>query len=822
MYGLAKYEFFYEKLIEPAKQQGKRVAYVCRLRNTYKIFHVVDIWKGGRPIDRRLLRSDKTFGKLLSETKENGYSLLYQGMFAIPRDVWERYKKEYVKCEETWEKAKRGETYVDPKTGEEKRWKGLRLQLFKLGRLRRLVPWVLIDLDRKHGVEEVHVRKFVKYLHKLGIYPEVWRSAGGGWHVYVHLTGQVRWVQGIDGRKERREFLPYSSDYRLKLIVKALKSILQQLSIKYDSVSVDRAVWLEGVENPLKEGRKSTKIWNGAVHRLDKLFEKLRPVWEKEIREEAWRKFEREVLRASRRKRVVGVATTIEPEGGNESNPADFIVTNLKNGVVTRMLNAGHTIAEVGDVLRSHYRDPRAFDRAWKGAEAYIERTFRPLPKKEKKKEKQEGAEIKPRKHRHYWEYIPILNKVLREDPNLSIREIAKRTNIPKSSIADIFCIVSREQILSSPEEAQELMKSYAKGGDRLTEEQKEELREQGRERWLRYLEETLKKSLSTKGKKDIEVKDEGLKLVRETSVRIGLHSITSLPPKEGKRRGEDGEVGIKEEGAGSLSSSSPSPPSAPAGSSAPPAPSSRPHRVVDEVEEILRKVEEDWRKRGWRDEDIKEKREKLRKSLLRFLFGVLRGAKRESDLNLRRWRKQWDRVVTEELRTLLSRLGVEVKDGVPNTDPGGDTEAGIETETGSETDTGTEDLGRTTDTEAEEPTEEEEEEKEITEEELIDRLSMTRLSIPEIVDVVRRYRSGEFPEKEVERIIEENTPDHLKFEEEDEAIAWLEGQNGRYSIGDRVKVLVRAPNGAVVPYEFEKVRRKLYSGFEPSGEVKT
>ncbi len=63
-------------------------------------------------------------------------------------------------------------------------------------------------------------------------------------------------------------------------------------------------------------------------------------------------------------------------------------------------------------------------------------------------------------------------------------------------------------------------------------------------------------------------------------------------------------------------------------------------------------------------------------------------------------------------------------------------------------------------------------------------------------------------------------------FESKSEAISFLQSLNGRFRIGDRVKVWVRSPvcmhEGKPVLYEFEKVILPVYQGFSRVGERET
>ena len=130
----------------------------------------------------------------------------------------------------------------------------------------------------------------------------------------------------------------------------------------------------------------------------------------------------------------------------------------------------------------------KAFERAWRSAERYIEANHKPLS--EKKKKRRKGKKKREKKEKHYWEYIPEIAKCLREGIT-GVRAISRKTGIPKSSISDIFKLVSREQILENEEEAINYLKSIQRGGKRASEEK---LREGGKKRFEKYLEKELRK----------------------------------------------------------------------------------------------------------------------------------------------------------------------------------------------------------------------------------------------------------------------------------------------------------------------------------------
>ena len=465
--GIEEFANFYAYYLEAREENP------FKGRRTPNHYLVVDIWKDGNPYIRRVFQSVRTARLVISEYARQGFSILYRGIFYIPQAVWEEYKKRYKEVKE------------NPR---------LSFEIFDFSKLIKVGDAIIIDLD---NVSEEDVKRIVKYLHKLGIYPEVWLSASGkGYHIYIHLIyrvinkKKVEEVESFNGRIKQTTYygryyeFPYANDYRIELIIEGLKVLLKRLGIPYDSISANRAVWLEGVYNPLKGG-KSEKTFDGAIHRIDKAYEKLRPLWEHSLKLKALKRF----LVKKYEKDRVEIAAEIEETLA--SNPVDYIQTNLKNGTITRFLNAGYDFEEVGRILASHYeRDEKAFWRAWRKAEDFIRLTFKPLkPSKSKLREE--------RKHKHYWEYIPKIKECL-EKGITSINGISKATGIPKSSVLEIFRRFTKEQILNQTEEVIAYLKANQKGGNKLPTERNREL---GRKRFKRYFEEFLNQVIERKRK---------------------------------------------------------------------------------------------------------------------------------------------------------------------------------------------------------------------------------------------------------------------------------------------------------------------------------
>ena len=465
--------FYWETLLRYPISPKEVVKIRFKGKRTPNHYLVVDIWKDGKPYVRRVFQSVRTASLVISEYARKGFSILYRGIFYIPQAVWEEYKKRYKEVKEN---------------------PHLSFEIFDLDKLIKLGDAIIIDLD---NVSEEDVKRIVKYLHKLGIYPEVWLSASGkGYHIYIHLIyrvinkKKVEEVESFNGRIKQTTYygryyeFPYANDYRIELIIEGLKVLLKRLGIPYDSISANRSVWLEGVYNPLKGG-KSEKTYDGAVHRIDKAYEKLRPLWEHSLKLKALKRF---LVRKKYEKGRIEI--TAEIEDTTASNPVEYIQANLKNGTITRFLNSGYDLEEVGRILASHYEgDEKAFWRAWRKAEDFIRLTFKPLkPSKRRKKE---------RKHKHYWEHIPKIKECL-EKGITSINGISKSARIPKTTVWEILQMFTREQILTQTEEVIAYLKANQKGGNKLPTERNREL---GKDRFERYFEEYLNQVIERKRK---------------------------------------------------------------------------------------------------------------------------------------------------------------------------------------------------------------------------------------------------------------------------------------------------------------------------------
>jgi len=481
------------------------------LLESQRYWLVIDIFKVEKdkgekvresPYTRIVFATGRTAKKVIKKYLKKGYAILYRGIYYIPRNVWEDYKRNYKKVKKEPQKA---------------------FEIFKLDRLTKVGDAIIGDFD---DTKEEDIKRLIKYLHVLGIYPEVWRSASGkGYHLYIHLVwGIKKEVYTINGkRKEYISYeLPYANDWRLQAIIEALKEICIRLGIKYDSISANRGVWLEGVPNPLKGWRASEKIFDGKVHRVDKLYEKIKPILEQKEKGRLARKFKREFIEGRVRKEIeIKAGSGVIFNAVGSSNPIDYIQANLENGNINRLLNAGYSLEEVGEILGESYEgDRKAFERAWRGAEAYIEANHIPLSEK-LNKEKREKKK-RERKEKHYWEYIPEIAKCLREGIT-GIRAISRKTGIPRSSISDIFKMVSREQILEGEEEVINYLKTIQKGGKRASEEK---LKEGGKKRFRQYLESELRKIEEKYKEKKEKEKRAKTKIIEERKAFIGKYFV--------------------------------------------------------------------------------------------------------------------------------------------------------------------------------------------------------------------------------------------------------------------------------------------------------
>jgi hypothetical protein len=195
----------------------------------------------------------------------NNWAVLDQGVILINKEIAEKLRENRRIAKGDWEKIAQLDlrTYFGPNA-----------------KVVRLAYRVLIDIDKK---DEVAIRKLVKYLRKLKIYPEVWETKDG-YHFYVYFYDRKVYKEIIvideDGKQRIEKvfvgfILPRADDNRIKDVEECLKVLCAKLNIETDIVSATHAVWLEGFPNPLKDGFATKLLFKGFPLPLQDVWQKL-------------------------------------------------------------------------------------------------------------------------------------------------------------------------------------------------------------------------------------------------------------------------------------------------------------------------------------------------------------------------------------------------------------------------------------------------------------------------------------------------------------------------------------------------------------------
>jgi len=194
--------------------------------------------------------------------------VFHQGTFLLRKETAKQLIQNRVKAYKEEENKRRA------------REKIARLDLLTLSgpnKLVRLAYRVLIVVDDKDGRV---LWRFVKYLWKLKVYPEVWETEDG-YRIYIYFylskVYEEKKVKDKEGnirleKRERGYILPYASDYRIRDVELALERLCSKIGIKASIISANIGMWVEGVV--------SSKLFiKGFPLPLENLWKKLLNVW---------------------------------------------------------------------------------------------------------------------------------------------------------------------------------------------------------------------------------------------------------------------------------------------------------------------------------------------------------------------------------------------------------------------------------------------------------------------------------------------------------------------------------------------------------------
>jgi hypothetical protein len=421
----------------------------------------------------------RTIEFYLEFARKNNWAVLYQGTILITKKIAEKLRENRRIAKGDWEKI----AQLDQQAlfGEE---------------VVRLAYRVLIDIDMDKKDERA-IRRLVKYLWKLKVYPEVWETQKG-YHLYFYFyyrkVYQEIKVIDEDG-KERVEKdlvgfeLPYADDYRIKDIEECLKVLCAKLGIKPDIVSAKHAVWLEGFPNPLKDGFATKLVFTGFPLPLQDLWKKLLKVNPAKVRQAV----RQNKPRYYRKRKPKEKDTDKKEEALRELNErlsgehsSVFHALNQHGTLIAcrKLWKAGYRVDDIKRELekRLHIRTKND-ERYLQKFLDYFEKNYTTPTHRQESPPKEEEHKEEP-KHEHYWELAEKVKSAL-EKGYRKTTHIAQHVGCSRDRVKHFKSFLQKhgyslEDLLTRPEEVLAFLKAHAKGGNKWKRK-----KEWDREAWL-------------------------------------------------------------------------------------------------------------------------------------------------------------------------------------------------------------------------------------------------------------------------------------------------------------------------------------------------
>ena len=454
----------------------------------------------------------QTIRKKLELARKNNWAVLYQGTILINRRTAKKLRENRRIAKGDWEKIAQldqqdlfGEEFV------------------------RLAYRVFIDIDKK---DEVAVRRLVKYLRKLKVYPEVWETQKG-YHLYFYFyyckVYQEIKVIDEDG-KERVEKvwvgyeLPYADDYRIEDVEECLKVLCAKLGIKPDIVSAKHAVWLEGFPNPLKDGFATKLVFKGFPLPLQDLWKKLLNVNPAKVRQ----KVRQNKPRYYRERKP-------KEKDTNEKEEARWELKNLLSGehssvfhalnqhgtliACRKLWKAGYSVDDIKAEIEKHLKIRKGSDEKYlEKFLDYFEKNYTRSTNKKESPPKEEEQKKEEPKHEHYWELAEKVKEAL-EKGYRKTTHIAQYVGCSRDRVKHFKSFLNRhgyklEDLLTRHEEVLAFLKAHAKGGNKWHRK-----KEWNREAWLEefhrqkaeYIKQRKREAEIRRAKKRAELKEQGI-----------------------------------------------------------------------------------------------------------------------------------------------------------------------------------------------------------------------------------------------------------------------------------------------------------------------
>jgi hypothetical protein len=458
----------------------------------------------------------QTIRKKLELARKNNWAVLYQGTILINRKTAKKLRENRRIAKGDWEKIAQldqqdlfGEEFV------------------------RLAYRVLIDIDMDNK-DEVAIRRLVKYLRKLKVYPEVWETQKG-YHLYFYFyyrkVYQEIKVIDEDG-KERVEKvwvgyeLPYANDYRIKDVEECLKVLCAKLGIKPDIVSAKHAVWLEGFPNPLKDGFATKLVFKGFPLPLQDLWKKLLKVNPAKVRQKVRQNKPRYYRKRKPKEKDTDNAEETRWELKNllsGEHSSVFHALNQHGTLIAcrKLWKAGYSVPDIKAEIKKHLDIRKGSDKEYlEKFLDYFEKNYtKSTNKKESPQEEHKEEEHKEEpKHEHYWELAEKVKEAL-EKGYKKTTHIAQYVGCSRDRVKHFKSFLNRhgyklEDLLTRHEEVLAFLKAHAKGGNKW-----QRKKEWDREAWLEefhrkeaeYIKQCKREAEIRRAKKRAELKEQGI-----------------------------------------------------------------------------------------------------------------------------------------------------------------------------------------------------------------------------------------------------------------------------------------------------------------------
>ncbi|MEM4166697.1 MAG: hypothetical protein QW255_05065 [Candidatus Bilamarchaeaceae archaeon] len=373
-------------------------------RSHHTMFYVVDLMNNNKEVvERKIFQTKQTYKKILRHAKLKKYNILYRGIYLFTREEVKQI---------TVEK-----------------------QIIKLPQDRRVLDNIFIDIDKDDHETTKKLRGFVMYMKKLGIDLSVFKTKRG-YHVY--LTFENPFIT-INERKIR-----FTKNKKVQEIIEAIKYILRKkIKLDFDIISANYSVFLERYYNPIKES-KSSFIFQGKYIKLENARDYINRFYllSQPIRKTT----KRYSNNSSSSSRIISI------------NQLQFKVTEKSN--ITDLLRdnyyPGFTMARMGIPVETAYAIFQEKLNKKIPIKTFISFYNFCIQHKDDLKSRVNTSGYIPNKnkdriYKRFTEHVKTLYEFFTKNgTNYNIRQIARLTGIPRSSVDWILKRHSKEDILKN------------------------------------------------------------------------------------------------------------------------------------------------------------------------------------------------------------------------------------------------------------------------------------------------------------------------------------------------------------------------------------